>query len=148
MSILAAALIVFCVLLAFCYFNRRDSHAPAQQQPPLVSPVHIRLDIRPTLYSEATTSCAAEPMLPHPPAPPPTITGGNEGGGRSNRSTTTTTSYTPRYHHRRELLREQPSGCSEPPSYDNLISSGSSSNGYDYRPRQRHCPTPVQSDKE
>ena len=141
LSILAAAIIVFCVLLAFCYFNRRES-APQNQQnsQPLVSPVHIRLDIRPTLYSEATTS-VNEPMLPtHPPAPPPTITGGEV---RSNRSTTTTTSYTRHYRH-----RDQPSGCSEPPSYDNLISSGSSSNGYDYRPRQRHCPTPVQSDKE
>ena len=54
-----------------------------QNSQPLVSPVHIRLDIRPTLYSEATTS-VNEPMLPtHPPAPPPTITGGEV---RSNRS--------------------------------------------------------------
>ena len=144
LSILAAAIIVFCVLLAFCYFNRRESIPQNQpnSQVPLVSPVHIRLDIRPTLYSETTTS-VNEPMLPtHPPAPPPTITGGEM---RSNRSTTTTTSYT---RHNIYRHRDQPSGCSEPPSYDNLISSGSSSNGYDYRPRQRHCPTPVQSDKE
>lgn len=81
LSILSAALIVFCVLLAFCYFNKRQDQSPVQR-------LDIRLDIRPTVYSEIPSLANSQNHeVTHPPAPPPTVTG----VARSNRSTTTTT---------------------------------------------------------